>query len=162
MKTAFDRADPPSHERALQSLLLAATHADAPDARLFGALVAARACRNELALLGLSHAQLAGLLARQFPRLPSADAAARPCTCSACSGRSPVTARDRRSIRHMSRVRRICRPRRSKCSCARSFGMCSDWRSEQRVSRDAAATIRQEPDCGRYHVAYRSQTPPNV
>ncbi|KAG8149125.1 nitrogen fixation protein NifQ [Burkholderia catarinensis] len=65
-----------AHEQALQSLLSAAADADAPDARLFGALVAARACRNELALLGLSPGRFAGLLARQFPRLPSADAAA--------------------------------------------------------------------------------------
>ncbi|WP_321791234.1 nitrogen fixation protein NifQ [Burkholderia pyrrocinia] len=76
MTAAFDRAEPSSHERALQSLLLAATNADTPDARLFGALVAVRACRNELALLGVPHAQLAGLLARQFPSLPSAAAAA--------------------------------------------------------------------------------------
>jgi nitrogen fixation protein NifQ len=59
-----------------QALLSAAASADTPDARLFGALVAARARRNELALLGLSHPQLAGLLARQFPRLPAADVAA--------------------------------------------------------------------------------------
>ncbi|MEN8513027.1 nitrogen fixation protein NifQ [Burkholderia sp. RS02] len=76
MIAALDRTEPPSHERALQSLLLAAANADTPDARLFGALVAARARRNELGLLGLSHAQLAGLLARRFPRLPSPDAAA--------------------------------------------------------------------------------------
>jgi nitrogen fixation protein NifQ len=41
-------------ERVLQSLLSGAADADSPDARLFGVLVAARACRNELALLGLS------------------------------------------------------------------------------------------------------------
>ncbi|RXV65945.1 nitrogen fixation protein NifQ [Burkholderia stabilis] len=76
MTTEPDRAKPSSHERALPSLLHAAANAHTPDARLFGTLVAARACRNELALLGLSHAQLAGLLARQFPRLPSADAVA--------------------------------------------------------------------------------------
>ncbi|WP_407638583.1 nitrogen fixation protein NifQ [Burkholderia paludis] len=72
MTVAFD----PAQQRALQSLLSAAANADAPDARLFGALVAARACRNELPLLGLSPAQLAGLLARQFPHLSSADASA--------------------------------------------------------------------------------------
>ncbi|TDA42732.1 nitrogen fixation protein NifQ [Burkholderia pyrrocinia] len=76
MIAALDRTEPPSHERALQALLLAAANADTPDTRLFGALVAARARRNELALLGLSHAQWVGLLARRFPRLPSADAAA--------------------------------------------------------------------------------------
>ncbi|WP_412529583.1 nitrogen fixation protein NifQ [Burkholderia lata] len=72
MTTAFDRA----RQRVLQSLLSAAASADTPDARLFGALVAARARRNELALLGLSHRQLAGLLTRQFPHLPAADVAA--------------------------------------------------------------------------------------
>jgi len=72
MTAAFDDA----RQRALQSLLSAAANADTPDARLFGALVAARACRNELGLLGLSHPQLAAVLARQFPRLPAADAAA--------------------------------------------------------------------------------------
>ncbi|HDR9487667.1 TPA: nitrogen fixation protein NifQ [Burkholderia aenigmatica] len=72
MTAAFDHAQ----QRALASLLSAAASADTPDARLFGALVAARARRNELGLLGLSHAQLAGLLARQFPRLPAANTAA--------------------------------------------------------------------------------------
>ncbi|MBN3842499.1 MULTISPECIES: nitrogen fixation protein NifQ [Burkholderia] len=72
MTAVFDHAQ----QRALASLLSAAASADTPDARLFGALVTARARRNELGLLGLSHAQLAGLLARQFPRLPAADAAA--------------------------------------------------------------------------------------
>ena len=72
MTAAFDDA----RQRALQSLLSAAANADTPDARLFGTLVAARARRNELGLLGLSHPQLAGLLARQFQRLPSPDAAA--------------------------------------------------------------------------------------
>lgn len=72
MTAAFDRA----RQRALQSLLSAAAHADTPDARLFGTLIAARARRHELGLLGLSHPQLAGLLARRFPRLPAADAAA--------------------------------------------------------------------------------------
>ncbi|MGT0194567.1 nitrogen fixation protein NifQ [Burkholderia pyrrocinia] len=76
MTAAHDRTEPSSHERALQALLLAAANIDTPDTRLFGALVAARARRNELALLGLSHAQWVGLLARRFPRLPSADAAA--------------------------------------------------------------------------------------
>ncbi|RQR74456.1 MULTISPECIES: nitrogen fixation protein NifQ [unclassified Burkholderia] len=65
-----------AHERILQSLLAGAADADSPDARLFGTLVAARACRNELALLGLSPARLSGLLARQFPHLGSDDAAA--------------------------------------------------------------------------------------
>ena len=72
MTSALDHA----HERALQSLLAGAADADSPDAHLFGALVAARACRNELALLGLSPAQLSGLLARQFPHLRPADASA--------------------------------------------------------------------------------------
>ncbi|WP_423382589.1 nitrogen fixation protein NifQ [Burkholderia sp. LMG 32019] len=71
MTAAFDHA----RQRALQSLLSSAANADTPDALLFGALVAARARHNELGLLGLSHPQLAGLLARQFPRLPAADAA---------------------------------------------------------------------------------------
>ncbi|MEK2606425.1 nitrogen fixation protein NifQ [Burkholderia arboris] len=65
-----------AHEQALQSLLAAAAGAGTADARLFGALVAARACRNELSLLGLSPARFAGLLARQFPHLPSTDSAA--------------------------------------------------------------------------------------
>ncbi|OXI78981.1 hydrogenase [Burkholderia sp. AU33423] len=72
MTTAFDHA----RQRALQSLLSAAASADTPDARLFGALVAARARRDEIGLLGLSHPHLAGLLTRQFPRLPAADVAA--------------------------------------------------------------------------------------
>lgn len=72
MTAAFDDA----RQRALQSLLSAAANADTPDARLFGTLVAARARRNELGLLGLSHPQLAAVLARQFPRQPAADAAA--------------------------------------------------------------------------------------
>ncbi|MBN3732964.1 nitrogen fixation protein NifQ [Burkholderia sp. Tr-20390] len=72
MTTAFDHA----RQRALQSLLSAAASADTPDARLFGALVAARARRNELGLLGLSRRQLAGLLTRQFPHLPAAEVAA--------------------------------------------------------------------------------------
>ena len=72
MTTAFDHA----RQRALQSLLSATASADTPDARLFGALVAARARRDELGLLGLSHRQFAGLLTRQFPRLPAADVAA--------------------------------------------------------------------------------------
>ncbi|WP_175884695.1 nitrogen fixation protein NifQ [Burkholderia sp. BCC0044] len=65
-----------TRERALRSLQSAAAHADVPDARLFGALVAARARRNELSLLGLSAGQFAGLLARQFPHLRSVDTAA--------------------------------------------------------------------------------------
>ncbi|WP_423395773.1 nitrogen fixation protein NifQ [Burkholderia sp. LMG 21824] len=69
MTAAFDHA----RQRALQS---AAANAATPKARLFGALIATRARRNELGLLGLSHPQLAGLLARQFPRLPAADVAA--------------------------------------------------------------------------------------
>ncbi|VWD20561.1 nitrogen fixation protein NifQ [Burkholderia lata] len=72
MTAAFDHA----RQRALQSLLSAVAGADTPDARLFGALVAARAHRNELKLLGLSPPRLAGLLARQFPRLPAAEVAA--------------------------------------------------------------------------------------
>ncbi len=72
MTAAFDDA----RQRALQSLLSTAANADTPDARLFGTLVAARARRDELGLLGLSHPQLAAVLARQFPRLPAADAAA--------------------------------------------------------------------------------------
>ncbi|OXJ08932.1 nitrogen fixation protein NifQ [Burkholderia sp. AU6039] len=72
MTTAFDHA----RQRALQALLSAAASADTPDARLFGALVAARARRNELGLLGLSRRQLVGLLTRQFPHLPAADVAA--------------------------------------------------------------------------------------
>lgn len=72
MTAAFDDA----RQRARQSLLSAAANADTPDARLFGTLVAARARRNELGLLGLSHPQLAAVQARQFPRLPAADAAA--------------------------------------------------------------------------------------
>ncbi|KVS66098.1 nitrogen fixation protein NifQ [Burkholderia cepacia] len=72
MTAAFDDA----RQRALQSLLSAAANADTLDARLFGTLVAARARRDELGLLGLSHPQLAAVLARQFPRLPAADAAA--------------------------------------------------------------------------------------
>ncbi|MCA8277426.1 nitrogen fixation protein NifQ [Burkholderia sp. AU30280] len=72
MTAAFDHA----RQRALQSLQSAAANAATPEARLFGALIATRARRNELGLLGLSHPQLAGLLARQFPRLPAADVAA--------------------------------------------------------------------------------------
>ncbi|WP_175905369.1 nitrogen fixation protein NifQ [Burkholderia seminalis] len=59
----------PARESALHALRSAAAHADTPDARLFGALIAARARRNELSLLGLSRGQFAGLLARQFPHL---------------------------------------------------------------------------------------------
>ncbi|HDR9583027.1 TPA: nitrogen fixation protein NifQ [Burkholderia stabilis] len=62
-------------EPAWQALLSATNSSDSSDARLFGTLVAARACRNELSLLGLSPGQLTGLLARQFPRLPATDAA---------------------------------------------------------------------------------------
>ncbi len=65
----------PASEPALQALLSATNSSDSSDARLFGTLVAARACRNELSLLGLSPGQLTGLLARQFPRLPATDAA---------------------------------------------------------------------------------------
>ncbi|MDR0241939.1 MAG: nitrogen fixation protein NifQ [Burkholderia sp.] len=67
MTGSFDRAQ----EQALRSLLAAAASAGTDDARLFGALIAARACRNELSLLGLSPGQFAGLLARQFPHLAS-------------------------------------------------------------------------------------------
>lgn len=59
----------------LRSLLSGAVDQRNPDARLFAVLVAARARRNELALLGLSHAQLTRLLARHFPAL-SGDVAA--------------------------------------------------------------------------------------
>nr|WP_301273391.1 nitrogen fixation protein NifQ [Burkholderia multivorans] len=59
----------------MRSLLSSAVDPRNPDARLFAALVAARASRNELALLGLSHAQLTRLLARHFPAL-SRDVAA--------------------------------------------------------------------------------------
>ncbi|WP_322024778.1 nitrogen fixation protein NifQ [Burkholderia sp. BCC1977] len=72
MTSALEHA----HERVLRSLLSGAADADSPDARLFGALVAARACRNELALLGLPPSRLSRLLARQFPHLNSIDAAA--------------------------------------------------------------------------------------
>ncbi|PRF28953.1 hydrogenase [Burkholderia multivorans] len=58
-----------------RSLLSGAVDPGSPDARLFAALVAARASRNEPALLGLSHAQLTRLLARHFPAL-SGDVAA--------------------------------------------------------------------------------------
>ena len=71
MTTAFDHA----RQRALQSLR-PRRPVPTPDARLFGALVAARARRNELVLLGLSRRQLAGLLTRQFPHLPAAEVAA--------------------------------------------------------------------------------------
>ncbi|AIO30955.1 nifQ family protein [Burkholderia cenocepacia] len=63
-------------EPTRRTLLAGAADAADFDARLFSALVAARACRDELALLGLSRQQLAGLLARHFPRLSSNDAAA--------------------------------------------------------------------------------------
>ncbi|WP_322084513.1 nitrogen fixation protein NifQ [Burkholderia sp. BCC1972] len=75
MTASFDRA----HEQALQSLQSAAARAGTPDAQLFGALIAARAYRNELSLLGLTPGQFAGLLARQFPHLtPAAIAALMP------------------------------------------------------------------------------------
>ncbi|WP_175820762.1 nitrogen fixation protein NifQ [Burkholderia sp. BCC0419] len=64
-----------TREQVLQSLQSAAANADVPDAQLFGALVAARAGRNERSLLGLSPGQFAGLLARQFPHLRSVDTA---------------------------------------------------------------------------------------
>ncbi|WP_176046745.1 nitrogen fixation protein NifQ [Burkholderia sp. BCC1644] len=72
MTAAFDRV----RDQALQTLQSAAARADAPDAPLFGALIAARACRNEHALLGLSPAQFAGLLARQFSHLTPAETTA--------------------------------------------------------------------------------------
>lgn len=72
MTSALEHA----HRRILQALLSGAVDADSPDASLFGELIAARACRNELALLGLSPARLSGLLERQFPHLNSTDAAA--------------------------------------------------------------------------------------
>ncbi|WGS47365.1 nitrogen fixation protein NifQ (plasmid) [Burkholderia sp. JSH-S8] len=64
------------------ALLAGAPDPDAPDARLFAALVAARAARGELALLGLSHRQLTALLARHFPRLQPAAIAAPPVTAA--------------------------------------------------------------------------------
>ncbi|WP_126282262.1 nitrogen fixation protein NifQ [Burkholderia stagnalis] len=64
------------------ALLAGAADPDAPDARLFAALVAARAARGELALLGLSHRQLTALLARHFPRLQPAAIAAPPVTAA--------------------------------------------------------------------------------
>lgn len=72
MTSALEHA----HRRRLQALLSGAADTDSPDTRLFGELIAARACRNELALLGLSPTRLNDLLARQFPHLSSADAAA--------------------------------------------------------------------------------------
>ncbi len=72
MTSALEHA----HQRTLQSLLSGAADAASPDAYLFGTLVAARACRNELALLGLSSVRLSGLLARQFPHLRTTDAVA--------------------------------------------------------------------------------------
>ncbi|WP_322089495.1 nitrogen fixation protein NifQ [Burkholderia sp. BCC1999] len=72
MTAAFDHA----REQALQTLQSASARADAPDAPLFGTLIAARACRNEHSLLGLSPAQFAGLLARQFPHLTPAHTTA--------------------------------------------------------------------------------------
>ena len=70
MTSALEHA----HQRTLQSLLSGAADAASPDAYLFGTLVAARAYRNELALLGLSPVRLSGLLARQFPHLRTTDA----------------------------------------------------------------------------------------
>ncbi|MDR8726795.1 nitrogen fixation protein NifQ [Burkholderia pseudomultivorans] len=73
-----DRAgsrDAPARQTLLAGAADAADAADF-DARLFSALVAARACRDELALLGLSRQQLTRLLARHFPHLSSDDAAA--------------------------------------------------------------------------------------
>ncbi|MBR7963890.1 nitrogen fixation protein NifQ [Burkholderia vietnamiensis] len=64
-----------ARERVLQALLSAAADAASADTRLFAALVAARACRDELALLGLPSVQLNGLVARHFPHLGPADAA---------------------------------------------------------------------------------------
>ena len=72
MTSAVERAQ----ERVSQMLLSAATDAPSADARRFGTLVAARACRDELALLGLRPARLHALLARHFPHLRPADAAA--------------------------------------------------------------------------------------
>ncbi|KVT83542.1 hydrogenase [Burkholderia territorii] len=85
MTSALEHA----HQRMFQSLLAGATDADCADARLFGALIAARACRNELALLGLSSVRLSGLLARQFPRLHSTEAAA---LASAAAAVAPLPA----------------------------------------------------------------------
>lgn len=63
-----------TQERVSQMLLSAAADAASADARLLGTLVAARACRGELALLGLPPARLRALLARHFPHLRSVDA----------------------------------------------------------------------------------------
>ncbi|MGU7774456.1 nitrogen fixation protein NifQ [Burkholderia sp. MR1-5-21] len=65
-------------ERQRNALLAAAADAGSPDAILFAALIAARAGRGELALLGLPRAQLAALLARHFPRSAVAGVAALP------------------------------------------------------------------------------------
>lgn len=78
MTSASSAADAPLR----QALLAGAADPDAPDTRLFAALVAARAARGELALLGLSHRQLTALLARQFPRLQPAAIAAPPVTAA--------------------------------------------------------------------------------
>jgi nitrogen fixation protein NifQ len=50
-----------------QALLAGASDAGSPDAILFAALISAREGCNELALTGLSSAQLDALLARHFP-----------------------------------------------------------------------------------------------
>ncbi|WGY73247.1 nitrogen fixation protein NifQ [Burkholderia cepacia] len=63
-------------QQALQTLHSAAARTATPDALLFSALIAARACRDELSLLGLSPGQFAGLLARQFPHLTPAHTTA--------------------------------------------------------------------------------------
>ncbi|MGZ2749111.1 nitrogen fixation protein NifQ [Burkholderia stagnalis] len=76
--TPASSADTPLRE----ALLAGAADPDAPDARLFAALVAARAARGELALLGLSHRQLTALLARHTPRLQPAAIAALPVTAA--------------------------------------------------------------------------------
>ncbi|KVV39367.1 hydrogenase [Burkholderia ubonensis] len=65
-------------EQQRRTLLAGAADADAPDARLFATLIAARGGRGELAPLGLSQAQFAALLARHFPRLQPAAIAAPP------------------------------------------------------------------------------------
>ncbi|AXF25973.1 hydrogenase [Burkholderia pyrrocinia] len=80
MTSASGRPAPDSHELgrahalAVQRLLSCAADARSPDVLLFSTLVAARACRNELGLLGLSRSQLTGLLTRQFPHRAVGDA----------------------------------------------------------------------------------------
>ena len=58
------------------ALLASATDATSPDAVLFAKLIAARETRDELPLLGLSRAQIAGLFERHFARCAPPAAAA--------------------------------------------------------------------------------------